>query len=164
MAVQLLEQYGFGAAHGGAHASGGHVECGGDLGVAEAAVPEDERGRLLVRQAGERGADGAAFLAGDHEVGDVRGDGRAVVGDLLPGAATAAGAEQVQGGVGGGDGQPATGLVGRHRGAAEGEEDLLGDVLGLVAGAEDPGGDGDHAGVVTAEDLLEVRPDVDPSA
>src|SRR5215218_570092 len=47
MAVQLLEQDGFGAAHGGAHAGGGQVEGGGDLGVAEAAVPEHERGSRL---------------------------------------------------------------------------------------------------------------------
>src|SRR5918995_1700169 len=51
MAVQLLEQDGLGAAHGGAHAPGGQIEGGGDLGVAEAAVPEHQRRRLLVRQA-----------------------------------------------------------------------------------------------------------------
>src|SRR3954451_7966811 len=112
MAVQLLEQGGLGAAHGGAHAPWGHVECGGDLGVAEAAVPEDQRGRLLVRQPSEGGPDGTAFLAGDDEVGDVGYDGPAVLGGLLAGAATAAGAEQVEGGVGRCDGQPAAGLGG----------------------------------------------------
>src|SRR3954452_8246010 len=116
MAVQLLEQDGFGAAHGGAHAPGGQVEGGGDLGVAEAAVPEDQRGRLLVRQPPERGPDGAALLAGDDGVGDVGDDARAVVGGLLAGGASAAGAEQVERGVGGGDGQPAASLAGGHGG------------------------------------------------
>ena len=47
-------------------------------------------------------------------------------------------------------------------GAPEGEEDLLGDVLGLIAGAEHARGDGDDARVVAAEDLLEVGPDARP--
>src|SRR3954469_4769212 len=98
MAVQLLEQDGFGAAHGGAHASGGQVESGGDLGVAEAAVPEHQGGSLVVRQPGERGPDGSPLVAADHEVGDVGHDGRTVVGDLFAGATTAAGAQQVESG------------------------------------------------------------------
>jgi hypothetical protein len=65
--------------------------------------------------------------------------------------------------VGRGDGQPAADLAGRHRGAAEGEEDLLGDVLGLVAGTEHARGYGDDARVVAAEDLLEVDPHVHPA-
>src|SRR4029453_14852813 len=52
MAVQLLEQDGLGAAHGGAHAPWGQIECGGDLGVAEAAVPEHQRGWPLWRSVG----------------------------------------------------------------------------------------------------------------
>ncbi len=57
--------------------------------------------------------------------------------------------------------QPPASSAGTER-AAEGEEDLLGDVLGLVAGAEHAGGDGDDPRVVAAEDLLEVGPDVVP--
>jgi hypothetical protein len=58
-----------------------------------------------------------------------------------------------------GDGQPARRLAGRHRGAGEGQEDLLRHVLGLVARPQDPRRDADDAGVRVAEDLLEVVPD-----
>ena len=51
--------------------------------------------------------------------------------------------------------QPPASPAGTVR-AAEGEEDLLGDVLGLVARAEHAGGDGDDPRVVAAEDLFEV--------
>ena len=52
MTVQLLAKCGFGASDGGADAAGGQIECGGDLGVAQAAVAQHERGRL---RAGEPG-------------------------------------------------------------------------------------------------------------
>ena len=52
--------------------------------------------------------------------------------------------------------QPAAGLPGRHRRAAEGEEHLLGDVLGLVPRAQHAGGHADDPLVVAAEDLLQV--------
>ena len=48
---------------------------------------------------------------------------------------------------------------GRDGRAAEGEEHLLGDVLGLVPRPQHPGGDADDAGVVGAEHLLEVGAD-----
>src|SRR3954454_15466237 len=99
MAVQLLEQDGFGAAHGGAHASRGQVESGGELGVAQAAVPEHQGGSLAGRQPGECGPDGSPLVAADHEVGDVGHHGQTVVGDLFAGATTAAGGAKVKSGV-----------------------------------------------------------------
>ncbi len=65
----------------------------------------------------------------------------------------------VQRGVRRGDGQPARRLAGRHRGAPERQEHLLGHVLGLVPGAEHAGGDRDDPRVGGAEDLFEVASD-----
>jgi hypothetical protein len=48
----------------------------------------------------------------------------------------------------------------RHRRAAEREEHLLRDVLGLVPRAQHPGRHADDALVVPAEDLFEVGADV----
>jgi hypothetical protein len=58
--------------------------------------------------------------------------------------------------VGGGDAEPAAGLPRRHGRPVEREEDLLGDVLGLVARAEDPGGDADDPLVLAPEDRVQV--------
>ena len=56
------------------------------------------------------------------------------------------------------DSQPIASPAGTER-AAEGQEHLLRHVLGLVPGAEHPGGDRDDPRVGGAEDLLEVGPD-----
>ena len=53
-------QCGFGASDGGADAAGGHVERRGDLGVAEAAVPEHEGHGLLAGQPAEGCPDAGA--------------------------------------------------------------------------------------------------------
>src|SRR5688500_10525354 len=97
MTAQLLAQSGLGAPHGGADAAGGEVERRGDLGVAQPAVPQHERGRLLTGKTGERRADPRAFLVGDYEIGDVRYDvvaGRRRL--LLADGAAPPGPEQVQ--------------------------------------------------------------------
>src|SRR5688572_9231174 len=113
MTGQLLTKCGLGASDGGADAAGGEVEGGGHLGVGQAAVAQDEGDGLPAGEPLERGADAAAVVEGDDRVGDVRGD-RLVAGPdgQLAGGAPAAGAEGVQGGVGGGDRQPAGGLAG----------------------------------------------------
>jgi hypothetical protein len=118
-------------------------------------VAQHERDGLLAGQPGEGGPHTAALVEGDDVVGDVGDDGIAGGGGL-PGGAPAAAAQVVQRGVRGGDREPAGGLGGRHAGPAEGEEDLLGDVLGLVARAEHPGGDPDHARVVGAEHRFQI--------
>ncbi len=82
-------------------------------------MAEDEGGGLLLRKRAEGRADPAPLLGGDHDVGDVRGDGGPDdrVGDcrgLLARGPTAPGPEMVQGGVDRRDGQPAARLVRRY--------------------------------------------------
>jgi hypothetical protein len=59
-------------------------------------------------------------------------------------------------GVGRRDAEPAARLPGRHRRAAKGDEHVLGDVFGVVAGAEHPGGDTDDQPVVAPENGVQV--------
>ena len=140
----------------------GEIEGGRDLGVAEAAVPQDQGHGLLAGQAGQCFADAPALVAGDDRVGDIRGDGVAVIGGLFARRAAATGTEVVERGMRHGDGQPAHRLSRRDRGAPEREEGFLSHVLGFVPGAEDAGGDRDDPRVGGAEDVFEVRADARP--
>jgi hypothetical protein len=163
MTVQLLAQGGLGASHGGAHAAGGEIKSGSDLGVAEATVPQDKGNSLLTGQLRQCGPYFAALVEGDDRVSSIWGDCITVVGGSFTGGATTSGSEVVQCGVRRGDGQPSQRFTGRHRRAAESQEHFLSHVLGLILGAEYPGGDGDDTWIGTAEDRLEVGSDVPSS-
>jgi hypothetical protein len=160
MTVQLLAQGGLGAPHGGAHAAGGEIKSGSNLGVAEAAVPQNKGDSLLAGQLRQRRPYSAALVESDDRISGVRGDRIAVDGGLLTKGATTSGAEVVQRGVRRGHGHPPHGFASRHRGAPEPQEDLLRHVLGLVLGAEYAGGNGDDSWIGGAEDVFEVGSDV----
>jgi hypothetical protein len=159
MTDQLLPKGGLGASDGGADAAGREAEDGSDLGVGEAAVPQDEDDCMLAGEARQRRTHVAALVARHDRVRDIRRDGTAVTCGLLTGRTTPAGAEVVQRSVRGGDTQPSHCLTGGDRGAPERQEHLLGHVLGLTARAEHAGGDGDDPWVGGAKDLLEVASD-----
>jgi hypothetical protein len=90
MTVQLLAQGGLGAPHGGAHAAEGKIESGSDLGVAEAAVPQDESDGLPAGQPRQRRPHPAALVEEHDRVGHIRTGGIGMAGGLLTeGAATA---------------------------------------------------------------------------
>lgn len=157
--VQLLAKGGFGASHGCAHAARGKIESGGDIGVAETAVPQYKGDGLPAGQPRQRRPYPPALIADHDRIGDVGRHPVTPIRGLLTAGATTSGADMVQRRVRRRDRQPAQGLAGRHRGAPERQEHLLSHILGLVPGAEHAGRDGDDPRIGGAEDLFEVSSD-----